>query len=185
MVALPFCHLTLTAAKPKNSAYRASLTTLGDHIRARRLDLGLMQDQVGRTVGVTACTIQYWESNRVKPAVHFVPRIIKFLGYDPTGLDEPESLGERIRLQRRRLGLTLKELARRLETDPSNLAGWETGRHKPAKRSLALIGEFLAKPPEWIDTLGTAGLPQPDPDIFSWSVGKFSCLFGSSTSGDL
>jgi DNA-binding transcriptional regulator YiaG len=53
-------------------------------------------------------------------------------------------LGEKIRLKRRRLGVSLKELARMLGTDESNLQGWETGRHKPTKRSLGLINDFLS-----------------------------------------
>jgi transcriptional regulator with XRE-family HTH domain len=139
----PFCHLKLTAAKPKDRSYPASLETLGDHLRARRLDLGLHQKDVAKQIICTVDTITNWELNRVQPELKFVPRIIEFLGYDPTGGQETESLGARIRLQRRRLGLTLNELAELLETDPSSLQAWETERHNPTGRSLALIESFL------------------------------------------
>jgi transcriptional regulator with XRE-family HTH domain len=143
MDALPFGRLTLTGAKPKSSSYPAALNTLGDHLRARRLNLGLRQDQVARQIMVDESTIVNWELNHKTPAVQYTPRIIEFLGYDPTSNRRPESLGERIRLKRRRLGLSLRELARILETDQSNLQGWETGRHKPTGKSLVLIDEFL------------------------------------------
>ena len=55
---------------------------------------------------------------------------------------DPESIGMKIRLKRRRLDLTLRQLAGILKTDPSNLQGWESGRHQPTKKSLALITEF-------------------------------------------
>jgi DNA-binding XRE family transcriptional regulator len=108
MVALPFCRFTLNAAKPKDALYPKELNTLSDHLRTRRLDLGLTQQQVGKLVGVTACTIQYWETNRFKPAVRFIPRIIEFLGHDPTCEVEPQSLGDRIKFKRLRLGLSIK-----------------------------------------------------------------------------
>jgi hypothetical protein len=32
---LPFCHLTLSAIKPKDRTYPAELNTIGDHLRKR------------------------------------------------------------------------------------------------------------------------------------------------------
>ncbi len=43
--ALPFCHAELRASKPKSFRYPTRLNTLGDHIRSRRLDLGLFQSE--------------------------------------------------------------------------------------------------------------------------------------------
>jgi transcriptional regulator with XRE-family HTH domain len=143
MVALPFCRRTLTVAKPKDSSYPAALSTLGDHLRSRRLDLGLLQKDVAAQIICTVDTITNWELNRCQPELEYIPRIIAFLGYDPTVSQRAESLGEGIRLKRRRLGLSLKELGARLGTDESNLWGWETGRHNPTRRSLALIESFL------------------------------------------
>jgi hypothetical protein len=42
---LPFCHVGLSAKKPKSEAYPTALRTYGDHLRAKRLDLGLLQKQ--------------------------------------------------------------------------------------------------------------------------------------------
>lgn len=88
-------------------------------------------------------TITNWELNRVQPALQFLPRIVKFLGYDPFACSEAGTLAEEIKRHRQRLGLSQKKLAKLLGTDPSNIAAWETGRHKPTKNSLTLINEVL------------------------------------------
>jgi hypothetical protein len=46
MVALPFCHVQLTARKQLLPAYPHELRTLGDHLRKPRIDLGLLQSNV-------------------------------------------------------------------------------------------------------------------------------------------
>ncbi|MDQ3802270.1 MAG: recombinase family protein [Acidobacteriota bacterium] len=75
--ALPFCHLALLAKKPRNGLYPATLSTYGDRLRARRLDLGLTQKQAAEKLGVDETSVFNWESNRVEPAVRLIPRIIR------------------------------------------------------------------------------------------------------------
>ena len=72
-----------------------------------------------------------------------LPKIVNFLGYDPAPEEQATSLPDRIRAKRRRFGLSRKRLAAMLETCPSNLAGWETGRHRPTRKSIELINRFL------------------------------------------
>ena len=145
MVAFPFCHVTLSAIKPKNRAYPSELKTIGDHLRKRRFDLGLLQKQVAAQIGVTTCTIMYWETNRVSPAIRFIPLINGFLGYDPQAAEsrQAESLAQKLQVQRKLFGLSRKKLAAILGIDQSTLAGWERGEHCPTKKSLKLISTFL------------------------------------------
>ena len=75
--------MRLSTQKPKSSAYPKEFKTLGDHIRKRRLDLRLFQEQVSEQIGVDEDTIFRWEGNKSKPQVQFIPAIIKFLGYNP------------------------------------------------------------------------------------------------------
>jgi DNA-binding XRE family transcriptional regulator len=63
MVALPCCHVTLSAARPKDRSYPSELNTIGDHLKKRRLDLELLQKDLAEQIGATTCTIQYWETN--------------------------------------------------------------------------------------------------------------------------
>ena len=136
---MPICHVTLSANKPRDKAYPTEIKTIGDHLRKRRLDLGLLQREVAKQIGVTKCTIQYWETNRVAPALRFRPRITSYLGYEAFGGSSTGSLAERLKVHRERLGLSRQKLAALLEIDPSNIAGWETEKHRPTKESLELI----------------------------------------------
>jgi DNA-binding XRE family transcriptional regulator len=83
--ALPFCHLVLTSQKRRNSKYPQELRTLGDHIRNRRLDLGLFQKDVAQQIRVHPMTIVNWESNATRPQTSHIPAVIVFLSYDPAG----------------------------------------------------------------------------------------------------
>jgi len=110
-VALPFCDVTLSAKKPPEKAYPKTLETIGDHIRKRRLDLGLFQKEVAVTIGVDTCTVTNWERGHSEPELRLIPSIIGFLGYEPTS-DLPATLGERIKQYRILKGISQKELAR-------------------------------------------------------------------------
>jgi len=61
--------------------YPRQLKTLGDHIRARRLDLGLHQKDVAGIIGVTTDTITNWEKGRNQPMHWHYPKINNFLGF--------------------------------------------------------------------------------------------------------
>ena len=140
-VALPSCSLTLNFKKPLPKDYPKEINTLGDHIKKRRLDLGLLQREVAEKIGVDKTTIYKWEGQRTKPEIRFIAPIIEFLGYDP--LPAPESFSERLKTCRMRMGLSQRKLAAKLGIDPATLGGWETGRHKPTKESQRLINGFL------------------------------------------
>ena len=81
ILALPFCHIRRTAQRPPDPAYPKSLTTIGDHIKKRRLDLGLFQKQVSTQIGADEMTVCNWELRLTEPEVRFIPRIIEFLVY--------------------------------------------------------------------------------------------------------
>jgi transcriptional regulator with XRE-family HTH domain len=138
---LPFCHSEFRAPKPNPSQYPKHINSLGDHIRARRLDLKLLQKQVADQIGVHERTITGWERNATSPEIHYVPAIIQFLGYNP--LPAASSLPERLVSARRVLGLSQRKMAGKLGVDPSTLMGWEVGRHQPTGKSLDLIGRVL------------------------------------------
>jgi DNA-binding transcriptional regulator YiaG len=43
----------------------------------------LLQKDVARHLGVTVDSVINWENNRTCPRAHSMPKIIKFLGYNP------------------------------------------------------------------------------------------------------
>lgn len=128
-IALPFCHVTLRGQKPPDLAYPKELRTFGDHIRKRRLDLGLLQRQLAERIGVHPGTVRNWETNATTVALKHVPAVVEFLGYAP--FPEPASLAERIRLYRWQNGISRRELARRLRADETTVWRWEAGLGKP------------------------------------------------------
>ena len=139
MDALPFCSLKLKSKVPLSKKYPKEINNLGDHLRKRRLDLGLLQREVAEKIGVTSTTICGWEGQRIQPEIRFIARIIKFLGYDP--FPEPESFPEKLKTYRLRLGLSQRRLAAKLGIDPATIAGWEEGRHKPVNIYRKLLEE--------------------------------------------
>jgi len=124
---LPFCQVSLKAKKPLPKAYPKELKTLGDHLRKKRLELGLLQKDVAKILGVSQDTIYNWENNRTSPGFRSIPKIIKFLGYIPYDI-QGLSPGEEFRLLRRTLGLSQEKLAKKLGIDPSTLWRWEKGK---------------------------------------------------------
>ena len=138
---MPFCHSEFRAPKPQSAHYPKQINSFGDHLRARRLDLKLLQKQVADQIGVHELTITNWERNATVPEVRYMPAVIQFLGYSP--LPATSSLSERLATARTALGLSQRKMAGKLGVDPATLMGWEAGRHQPTEKSLALIGEVL------------------------------------------
>ena len=60
-------------------------------------------------------------------------------GRSGNGAEGTSPLGERLRAERDRLGLSLRELARRLEVSPSLVSQIETGKIQPSVRTLYAI----------------------------------------------
>jgi transcriptional regulator with XRE-family HTH domain len=116
---------------------------LGDHIRKRRLDLGLFQRQVAERIGVDEDSIYRWESNATSPQVTHLPAIIEFARYNPC--PAPQSTGERLIAVRKARGLTQKEMAKRLGVDPTTLGRWERGRGRPSKKLNDVLVQFEKK----------------------------------------
>jgi transcriptional regulator with XRE-family HTH domain len=138
---LPCCRWTLRAQRPLPSAYPKEINTLGDHIRKRRLDLGLLQREVADRIGVNKDTIYNWETNRTEPEVRLIPHIIDFLGYVP--YDPNWTFGQWLQAIRSALGLSQEQLARSARLNESTIAKWEREEHKPSRRKLTTVREFF------------------------------------------
>ncbi|MHB8580021.1 MAG: helix-turn-helix transcriptional regulator [Ignavibacteriaceae bacterium] len=131
--ALPMYHITLKAQKPSYSPYPVSLTTIGDHIKKKRLDLNLFQKDVAKLIGVERDCIYNWENNISKPQIHLLPKIIEFLGYTPD-IFSTKTLGEKIIMYRKIHGLSQKKFANILSIDQTTLRRWEKDKYKKIKK---------------------------------------------------
>jgi transcriptional regulator with XRE-family HTH domain len=136
---LPLSHHLTSRTRPPEK-----LETVGDHLRRRRLTLKLLQRQVAEQLGVNTATIHNWEANVVQPRLHFMPAIIRFLGYNPLPPPTPAGWGERLVSCRTALGISQKELAEQLAVDQGTLARWERGERQPAGAFLTRVSRFLS-----------------------------------------
>lgn len=139
---MPFCYIQLIGRKPPNTAYPQQLKTLGDHLRKRRLDLGLLQKEVAKKIGVNKSTITNWELNHNYPELRFLPSIIDFLGYWSYDTSR-DNLGQQIVAARTRLGLSQEKLAILLDVDPSTVGRWEQNKGQSLMKHRVLVFAFL------------------------------------------
>jgi transcriptional regulator with XRE-family HTH domain len=142
--ALPFYRgvpIILRAQKPKD--YSETPTTLGEHLKKRRRELGLLQREAAERMGIFKETYVNWERGHTKPvAPHFRP-VVAFLGYDPS--PAPTTLAERLGAKRRTIGLTFEEVAAHLGWDPRTLTRYLNGTWRmPPNRALALEAFLVA-----------------------------------------
>jgi transcriptional regulator with XRE-family HTH domain len=141
--ALPFCQFEFVGKRPPNPSYPRQINTLGDHIRKRRLELGLLQKQVAAQMSVNKNTIANWEKQRNYPALPYLPAIIRFLGYNP--LPEGETLAGKLIRYRTSQGISQKTLAKKLGIDPSTLARWERGDREPTGLYRKVVEKLLGE----------------------------------------
>ena len=137
------CHLVFHASKPRSCAYPKELKTLGDYIRKRRLELGLLQRAVAESIAVSTATVVNWELNRRKPELRYQHKIIAFLGHDPRPGAGAKSLPEQLVAYRLKHGLPQQKLATILRVDTCTISGWECGRSQPPGEYLARIQSLI------------------------------------------
>jgi transcriptional regulator with XRE-family HTH domain len=130
--------------KPKETDFEPK--TLGEHIKRRRLELGLTQKELGKRLGATAVTVLHWEKGQRQPPIQTIPHIVSFLGYDPFA--KPTSVSEELAAMRRAMGWTIKYAARQLGVDESTWGRWEkTGI--PWERHRVIVTAFIQSATAW------------------------------------
>jgi transcriptional regulator with XRE-family HTH domain len=140
--ALPFCTATLKRDR-KPAGYPKEIKHLGDHLKRRRMDRGQHVKDTAKLMGVATTTLTNWEVGGRRPAIRHVPKMIRFLGYDPR--PKPTSLAERLTNAREGLGLSVEAMAKHLGADPGTLRGWESGQRVPRGRHLVRVGRILGE----------------------------------------
>jgi transcriptional regulator with XRE-family HTH domain len=142
MDAVPFCgwaRLTVKAQKQRD--YSEDPQTLGEHLKKRRRELGLLQRETAGRMGVSAETVANWEKGKTRPATTQFRPVVEFLGYDP--MPEPKTLADRLEAKRRATGMTFSEVARHLGWDPGTLTRYLNGTWRMPPARLALLESFL------------------------------------------
>lgn len=124
--------------KPLGTKLLTNPKTIGEKLKNRRLQLGLLQKDVAERIGVCEDSVTLWENNRNEPSVGYLPKIINFLGYEPFEIDT-STLGGQIKLYRYQNGLSQADLAKILEINESTVFQYENGRHIPSAKTLIKI----------------------------------------------
>lgn len=79
-VASPCCDPTIFKVHLKPKGYPKKLITLGDHIKATRLDRGLFQKDLAKLWNCSEATIYNWENNRIEIPRQNYEVIIDWMG---------------------------------------------------------------------------------------------------------
>jgi DNA-binding transcriptional regulator YiaG len=58
--------------------------TIGEHVKRKRLQKHLFQADLAKVIGVDVGSVRNWEQGVHKPAEASMPRIIAWLGYNPS-----------------------------------------------------------------------------------------------------
>ena len=145
--------MTLTAPKPRD--YATDPQTLGEHLKKRRRELGLYQQEVALRMEVNEWTYHTWETNKAEPIITMYPRIIDFLGYYP--YPTPQTIGEKLVAHRRAFGLSRAQLAETIGIDEGTVLRMERGQRCPSGKCGAQVKAFL-------EVQGRGKLPWPTRD---------------------
>ena len=166
---LPFCDRTVNV--PRNDVapvwshsfpISKEPTSLGQHLRKKRFDMGMRQTQAADILNVSNRTLSLWETDRIYPAWAFQPRIIAYLGHDPftnpaLGMpkgnetqsvailapEAPATIGQKIQQQRLKMRKNRKECAKELGVSVKTLRSWETNSRQPSKQLRQKLINFL------------------------------------------
>lgn len=106
------------------------LQTLGDHIRKKRLENGLLQKEVAVQLTVTVESVTNWENNNYQPQLKHYPGILTFLGYNP--FEVPIlTFAQSIKQYRIAHGLNIARMGAICGVNGSTVLAWEKGQHVP------------------------------------------------------
>jgi len=157
---LPYCDRVVRVPRSKYLPSRNrgipvpnAPTTIGGHLRKRRLELRRLQSEVARLLGVSTVTLSRWETDKVYPTWSQQPSIAEFLGFNPftnpelggpTGNETngvaslspttPKTFGQLLRKRRLALRKNRAQLAQELGVSTKTLWNWEADRRKPSKK---------------------------------------------------
>jgi len=134
-VALPCCKPIVINALRISRHYPKEIITFGDHIRAKRLDMGLEQKDVAKALNATTSTIISWEKNRTKPPYTHYKDICDFLDYCPVEKPATTLPLKLLYIRAYMFGMGHREFAKFTGYSESTILKWETGYSRPSIHS--------------------------------------------------
>jgi len=120
--------------------------TLGEHIRRRRLILGITQNEAASQIGVNSFTLGNWEKGHTEPLIQSLPALVAFLGYNPYPTEIEPTIADRLVARRRELGWSQRVAADSLGVHRTTWSDWESGRTILVHQHRRLVARFLGLP---------------------------------------
>jgi transcriptional regulator with XRE-family HTH domain len=114
---------------------------LGEHLKKRRRELGLLQREAADRMSIGRDTYVNWEKGKTKPVASQFRPVVAFLDYDPT--PEPQTLADRLAAKQRTLGISLAQVARHLGWDPGSLRRYLDGTWRISPNRRDALEAFL------------------------------------------
>ena len=139
-VACTFCKFSISTLKSKSYGYPTELKTIGDHLRAKRMDLNIHQKLQSTQLGCGHLSLVNWELNHHQPTLKFMPKIVEFLGYDP--LPKPKGFMEELDRYRVLKGWSINRLALKIGIPYDSLKYWFKDNHPPTSSNMSRIESF-------------------------------------------
>jgi transcriptional regulator with XRE-family HTH domain len=127
----------------RTAAYVEDPRILGEHLRRRRNESGLYQQQVASRLLVSEWTYANWENGRTTPGAVAYRDVVEFLGYYPH--PTPKTLGDRLRKIRRCFGLTSRQAARLAGVEHHTFLMWELGKWTPTVLTRPRLERFVER----------------------------------------
>jgi transcriptional regulator with XRE-family HTH domain len=148
-------------AKNRGTLVPKDPTTIGGHLRKRRLELAIHQSETARILKVSTVTLSRWECDKVYPTWAQQSQVTAYLGYNPfidpklgrpkgnetldvasLSSEPPVTLGQQLLQYRLKQKKTRKQFAEELGITPKTLWGWETNRRRPSSAYAARLVSF-------------------------------------------
>jgi len=142
MDVLPCCKSCIIKALRKPRGYPKNLITVGDHIKAKRLDKGLYQKELAKMWEITTDTLVNWELGRYEPPSYRYKMISDFLGYC---LYNHPATTLALKLKYIRcyfFGMENNSFAKHTGFDPSSIHNWESEKHTPLEKSIQKLSKI-------------------------------------------
>lgn len=122
---------------------------MGEHVRKRRLELGLTQKQAAKRLGVNPWTVLNWEKDHTGPPIESMSAIIRFVGYAP--FPEPKSIPERLLAKRRAMGWSIKVDSRQVGVHQGTKRAWEQSGVILYRSNRRLVARLVGLPEGAVD----------------------------------
>lgn len=139
----PFVNIELRAEKPKPNGYPEKVETLGEHLRARRMDLGLLQKEVAKVLNVSVCSVENWENHRTYPMKSELKAIMGFLGEQSSFEASEVEVAHRLKNYRKMNTLTQRQLSQQIGIGLNTLISAESAKNTLKPSTLFKIESFL------------------------------------------